>query len=149
MMSKSPEAIRVLRVIVIAMAIIAAVIVGYKELTPTVKETKVGLLVFKPATVRNLVTEFATYSDGDGIKISGKALLLEGVDAKKFFPDLEGASSYAVYRLQDPKHPKFEVFLASKRTLQGNETQEFSCVLHKFSRNDKYLVDTKLPEENP
>lgn len=136
--------------LLIAIGVILAMLVLLHLATnlpiPKAKKAENGLRVYKPATVRNLVTEFATYSDGDGIKIFGKAILFEGVDAKNFFPDLKDANQYAVYRMKDPQNSNFDVLLLSKRTLQGNVIEEFSCVLRKFSRNDKYLVDTKSPE---
>lgn len=122
--------------------------IGHWKTVPANRETNVRLLVYKPATVRNLATEFATYSDGDGIEIFAQpiATMLQFRDV---FPEMEDKYyGFTVYKLVDPKHPKYEGFLLSKRIL-GNEMQKFRCVLHKYSSNEKFLVDTEFPKSMP
>lgn len=134
-------------VVIALLSAVLIIVVCYmaekKMTTPAGAEKKTGWLVYKPAKVRALATEFATYSDGDGIIVSGKPIATT-LRFKDLFPELpDDYYGYTVYRLVDPDHPQFEVFLLSKRMLPGNMTVAFKSVLHKYSRNSKFLVDTE------
>ncbi len=129
--------------VITALLIILAVVLLIGGLTSITQETKAGLLVFKSATVKALVNEYATYSDGDGIELKTVYLTLTALDPEKLLKSPEWYG-FSVYKAKDSPRATEEIFFLSKRgDLRGCDKHRVRCVLHKYHEGLKYLEEVK------
>ena len=113
---------------------------------PTRQESKALPHKFNLASVRMLVNEYALFSDGDGIKLAAYPTATS-LDSDKEF----GKYGYLVYKLKDSAGSKEEIYLLSKRNLQGYKKYDLESILHKTIGGDrpKFLVDTEISSPFP
>jgi hypothetical protein len=114
---------------------------GFKQASNIPTPTK-----FKATTVQKLVTEYANYSDGDGIELT-VYLTKTAIDAEKLLqsPEWYGLT---VYKAKDSPRATAEIYLLSKKgDLRGCESYKPRCFLHKDHKGLKYLEE--VPPINP
>lgn len=108
---------------------------GFKQASNIPTPTK-----FKATTVQKLVTEYADYSDGDGIEVTAYPTK-DAIDGEKLLQDREWYG-YSVYRLKDRPGATAEIYLLSKKGgLRGCQSYKLRCFLHKDHKGLKYLEE--------